>query len=61
VNWDVLVPQPGDVDGDFDVDTNDLLLLLAAWGLPVEGPPDFTGDGTVSTADLLFLIAHWAP
>lgn len=50
---------PGDVDGDGDVDTADLLALLGAWG-PCPGcPEDVNGDGAVNTADLLILLAHW--
>ena len=51
----------GDVDGYWDVDTADLLALLAAWG-PNEGhPADFNGDGTVNTQDLLTLLGNWGP
>jgi YVTN family beta-propeller protein len=59
----VCYSRPGDVDGDGDVDTADLLLLLAAWGdcpdPPEECPADFDGDGDVDTADLLILLANW--
>jgi hypothetical protein len=49
----------GDIDGDGDVDTADLLALLAAWG-PCEGcPEDLNGDGLVNTSDLLTLLANW--
>jgi hypothetical protein len=47
---------PADFDGDGDVDTADLLHLLAAWGTP-EG--DVDGDGDTDTADLLALLAAW--
>jgi hypothetical protein len=47
---------PADLDGDGNVDTADLLLLLAAWGLP-DG--DVDGDGNTDTADLLALLAAW--
>jgi hypothetical protein len=55
--------HPIDIDGDGDVDTADLLALLAAWGdcpEPPEGcPADFDGDGDVDTADLLTMLANW--
>jgi hypothetical protein len=54
---------PGDINGDGSVSTEDLLLLLAAWGKcpgPAgECPADLDGDGTVSTADLLILLSNW--
>jgi carboxypeptidase A1 len=49
-------PCDGDFDGDGDVDTADLLYLLAAWGTP-DG--DMDGDGDTDTADLLALLANW--
>jgi len=49
---------PADFDGDGDVDTADLLFLLAAWGTP-DG--DVDGDSDTDTADLLALLAAWGP
>jgi hypothetical protein len=49
---------PADFDGDGDVDTADLLHLLAAWGTP-DG--DVDGDNDTDTADLLALLAAWGP
>jgi hypothetical protein len=58
--WTELFPcTPGDVDGDGDVDTTDLLLLLAAWGDCPGCPEDVNGDGVVNTADLLILLGNW--
>jgi hypothetical protein len=52
----------GDVDDDQDVDTEDLLDLLALWGdCPDPCPADFDGDGDVDTADLLALLGNWGP
>ena len=55
----------GDVDGDGVVGTNDLLELLAAWGLcpapPEACPADLDGDNIVGTSDLLALLAAWGP
>jgi len=49
---------PADFDDDGDVDTNDLLLLLGAWG--TSGPDgDVDEDGDVDTEDLLALLAAW--
>jgi hypothetical protein len=48
---------PWDLDGDLDVSTSDLLLLLGNWG--GVGVGDINGDGIVSTSDLLALVAHW--
>jgi hypothetical protein len=47
---------PADLDGDGDVDTADLLYLLACWGTDC-GDVDFDGD--TDTADLLALLAAW--
>jgi len=52
------MPKLGDIDGDGDVDTADLLALLAAWGNP-GGPEDLNSDGIVNTADLLILLGNW--
>ena len=52
---------PADFDEDGDVDTGDLLALLAAWGdcpgLPC--PWDFNGDGVVDELDEDILWEHW--
>jgi len=55
---DVIDPYacPADFDDDGDVDTADLLFLLAAWGTP-DG--DVDGDDDTDTADLLALLAAW--
>jgi hypothetical protein len=49
----------GDVDGDGVVDTNDLVMLLAAWGPCAGCPEDLDGDGVVDTADLLLVLSSW--
>jgi len=55
---------PGDVDGDGDVDFEDLVAMLAAWGPcpapPAECPADFSGDGSVGLSDLLALLSNWS-
>jgi len=53
-------PCPCDFDCDGDVDTGDLLTLLAAWGeCPVYCPWDFNGDGVVDELDEDILWEHW--
>jgi acetyl esterase/lipase len=55
--------RSADIDQDGDVDTNDLLAVLADWGtcpdLPVDCPGDIDGSGQVSVDDLLAIIAGW--
>jgi hypothetical protein len=52
----------GDTDGDGDVDVNDFLELLAAWGPCADCdycPADFNGDCSVDVLDFLILLANW--
>ncbi|MCH2135582.1 MAG: hypothetical protein MK101_03250 [Phycisphaerales bacterium] len=52
---------PGDLDFDGDVDIEDLLRLLGAFGTdcPDGCIEDLDGDGTVSVNDLLMLVGAW--
>lgn len=46
--------QPGDLDGDGDVDQNDLNILLVAKNTPASGPGDprdLDGDGIITALD----------
>jgi hypothetical protein len=53
-------PDCPDVDGDGMVNVNDLLIVIAAWGL--NGPlGDVNQDGIVGVNDLLIVIANWGP
>jgi carboxypeptidase A2 len=49
----------GDLDGDGDVDFQDLLALLNAWGPCGACDEDLDADGDVDFADLLILLAAW--
>jgi hypothetical protein len=49
----VPAPCPADLDGNGEVDINDLLVVVGAWGT-AEG--DITGDGATSIEDVLAVI-----
>jgi hypothetical protein len=55
-------PIPADLNGDGQVGTTDLLMLIAAWG-PCDDcgdcPADLDNDCTVATGDMLLLLAFW--
>ncbi len=57
--------QPGDLDGDCDIDAADLAQLLGAWGpyepCPPFLPEDFDQDCTVGASDLAVLLGNWGP
>ncbi len=63
---DIVIMRPvgvapdADLDNDGDVDFQDLLLLLGAWG-PCDPvcPEDLDHDGAVTFADLLLLLSGW--
>ncbi len=50
-----------DLDGDGDVDSGDLAILLGNWGPNAGHPADFNGDGMVNAADLAVLLGTWGP
>jgi hypothetical protein len=49
-----------DINGDEIVGVDDLLALIATWGL-TDSPADVNGDGLVDTVDLLLVLAAWGP
>lgn len=53
----VIVPIPGDLDDDGDVDIADLAILLASYGVDDGG--DLDGDGDTDIADLATLLSNY--
>ncbi len=54
-------PCPGDLDGDGQIGTNEILAVLDAWGQCDECPADITGDGVVNVNDLLYMVGAFGP
>ena len=50
---------PENLDGNGEINFNDLLLLLAAWGNCPGCPEDIDGSGDVGFSDTLLLLAAW--
>ena len=46
----------GDLNGDWAVDSDDLSLLIASFGLALEGGPDLNADGVVDQHDLGIML-----
>ena len=51
----------GDLNLDGCVDSGDLGLLIALWGLTDPPVGDLNGDGFIAAGDLGLLIGNWAP
>lgn len=49
----------GDLNRDSRVNTDDLLLVVTAWGACSGCPGDANGDGVVNVDDLLLVIGDW--
>ena len=47
---------PGDLNGDGQVNGEDLAVLLGSWSTPAN---DIDGDGTVDGIDLAILLGNW--
>jgi hypothetical protein len=60
--YERLVQSPADVDGDGDVDVDDLLAVILTWGECPPGPcpADVDGSGTVDVDDLVIVILSWS-
>jgi len=56
-DWTGYPDLEGDLDGDCDVDLNDLALLLASYNVDDGG--DLDGDGDTDLADLSLLLANY--
>ena len=52
-------PLFGDLNGDGRVNSADIGLIIAAWGICEGCPADLDGDGMVNSADLGLAIARW--
>ncbi len=61
--WDIVIPQPGDTNGDFTVNIADLLIVLSLWG-PCDDPcppcfADLDGDCQIGITDFLLVLFYW--
>ncbi len=54
-------PCPADISGDGEVDVDDILSLVAAFGACGGCDEDLNGDDVVDVDDLLVAIAAWGP
>ena len=48
-----------DLNGDAFVNTDDLLIVIGAWGFNPGHPADLNGDGFVAYADLFLVLSYW--
>ena len=49
----------GDTNGSGDVDFDDLIAVLAAWGPCPDCPEDLNDDDMVDFSDLLLILGNW--
>lgn len=61
-NATIIGDQPGDINGDYIVNTDDVVQILLHISMPdlfpLDVPADFTGDGVVDTEDAIKLLLH---
>ena len=50
-------PVPGDVNGDYLVNSQDITVVLSNW--LGTGPGDCTGDGLVDSRDITVILSNW--
>jgi hypothetical protein len=50
-----------DINGDANVNVQDLLLVINNWGSGSGNPADVNNDGIVNVGDLLAVINNWGP
>ncbi len=50
-----------DLDGDGQVGSSDLAIMIGTWGPCVDCPGDLDGDGVIGSTDLATLIGSWGP
>ena len=51
-------PCPSDINGDWEIDVDDLVELFLHWG-ETSGPADINGDNDVDVNDLVMLMVDW--
>ena len=54
-------PCVGDVDGDGVVGFNDVVQILATWGVCPGCPEDLDGNGMVGFSDVVIVLSNWGP
>jgi hypothetical protein len=54
-----VVPCFGDATGDEQVDVQDLVAVISAWGSKGPNAADINGDGVVDVSDLVAVVTNW--